>query len=200
MLKHRIYLTPNSPEELDGDLEQSQPGSIRGLTWQAVQLDLVQPSRWAVVNWEFGYVAVAVQGVGSILDAVRNTPIDVVTNLAPRKGIGACFSPYPEDVDFQMTAEVAEYIQARIDRVKSVAAKSKDTFTLLKAFQRMNKTEPFEINGTKIIPEDGLVVYLTALIDKYDDFINNTNPVSLAWSVIAKKRPWLDPDYRMRGK
>lgn len=135
-----------------------------------------------------------------MLDAISDTPIDVVTNLAPRKGIGACFSPYPEDVDFQMTGEVADHIQARIDRVRSVAAKSKDTFTLLKAFQRINKTEPFEINGKKIIPEDGLVAYLTALIDKYDDFIDNTNPVSLAWSVIAKKRPWLEPDYKMRGK
>ena len=200
MLKHRIYLTPNSPDEFDDDLEQSKPERIRGITWQAVQLDVVQPSRWAIVNWEFGFVAVVFRVEGSILDAVRDTPIDVVMNLAPRKGIGACFSPYPEDVEFRMTREVSEHVQARIDRVKSLASENKNSFTLMKAVQRMNKTEPITINGVEIIPEENLVGYLKDLIDKFDDFINNSNPVSLAWSVIAKKRPWLDPDYKMRVK
>ena len=109
-------------------------------------------------------MVVVVKGDLSIVDAVRDTPIDVVTKLAPRKGIGACFSPYPEDVDFRITGEVAEHIQARIDRVKSVAGKSKDTFTLMKAVQRMNKTEAIQINGVEIIPEDALAGYLTGLI------------------------------------
>ena len=60
-------------------------------------------------------------------------------------------------------------------------------------------TDPFTIDKAEIIPEDGLISNLNELIDKYDDYIN-TNPVSLAWSVIAKKRPWLEPDYRKRGK
>ena len=200
MLRHRIDLTPTSPDELGDDLEQSQPTSIRGLTWQAVQLDRVQPSRWAIVNGEFGYVAVVAKGDGSVLDALRQTPIEVVTSLAPRDGIGTCFSPNPEEVDFRMTAEVADHLQARIERVKSVTAQSKDLFSLLKAVQRMNKTEPITIDGREIMPEDALVAYLTEWLDKYDDYLYNTNPVSLGWSVIVKKRPWLEPDYKMRGK
>lgn len=58
----------------------------------------------------------------------------------------------------------------------------------------MNKTEPIEIAGVEIIPEDALAAYLTWIQDAFNDYVDHTNLFVWIWDLITRKRPWVEPD------
>ena len=195
MLKHRIVIFPGHDPDVATD--KIKP-DFRGLTWWCTKL----PDRpWLLVNQESGYLAAVDRGDHEDdVMAIACTVMDIGEELVPRQGEWGKMWRTRKDTHFLTSYEIPLYVLNRLALAEDLIAEHPEEIALSKAVDRMNKTEPIEINGEDIIPEDGLATYLTRIQDAFNDYVEHTNVFVWLWDLITKKRPWMEPDYKMRGK
>jgi len=193
MLKHRIIIFPgHDPDVVTDEIK----ADFRGLTWWAVTL----PERpLLLINQESGYVALVQGDYEDDLMAMACAVMDA-EDLVPAKGAWGERTRSAKDSLIGISHDIPMHVQHRFVRVEELITEYQDQFALAKAIDRLNKTEPIEIGGKTCMPEDGLVEYLNRIQDAHNDYMDHTNLFVWLWDLITQKRPWMAPDYKMRGK